>query len=74
MFAKLKLMNPFVKMALALILFVGSYFGLQSEYQSIGYMAMFASLMIMFEGFEFSLFTKILIALVVGVAIGFRDF
>lgn len=69
MFKKIQELNPIVKIGLAIILFILSTYGMNSDYQFIGYIFLFSSLMVINEGFGFTLFTKILIALIVGIAV-----
>lgn len=66
---KLLSMNIFAKIILIALLLVASVFGMNSPFQFIGYILLFSSLYILNEGFGFSLFTKILLALILGVLI-----
>jgi len=66
---KLLEMNLFAKIALALLLFSASIYGMTSPYEFIGYFFLFSSLYVLNEGFGFSLFVKISLALVIGVLV-----
>ncbi|PCI61821.1 MAG: dicarboxylate/amino acid:cation symporter [Gammaproteobacteria bacterium] len=66
---KLVAMNVFAKITLIAILLAASVFGMNSPYQFVGYVLLFSSLYVINEGFNFSLFTKILLALVLGILI-----
>lgn len=75
----LKSLNPIAKVVIFVLLFAVSAYILQPveavqpgeeanyDLSFIGYISLFAALFVLFEGFEFSLFVKILIALVLGV-------
>ncbi|WP_372367463.1 dicarboxylate/amino acid:cation symporter [Candidatus Uabimicrobium sp. HlEnr_7] len=66
---KLKSLNPIAKIILFALLFAISSYTLQSDdkLNTIGYFSLFAGLFVIFEGFNFSLFIKILIALGLGI-------
>jgi len=66
---KLLEMNVFMKIILAIVLLIASTFGLASEFQFIGYLLLFAALYVVNEGFGFSLFIKISLALVTGIVL-----
>jgi len=66
---KLILLNPILKILLIACFFVGSYFGLNSSQQYLGYLSLFAGLFVLFEGFGFQLIIKIILALILGVVI-----
>lgn len=66
---QLKKMSMVVKCLWIIFLFIVSVIGMQSEYQFVGYIALFLSLYILNEGFGLHLFAKILIALVLGVVV-----
>ena len=61
--------NPSLKIAAIAILFIVSYFGFNSAWKFIGYLSLFGGLFVLFEGFRFSLFVKILSALVLGLVL-----
>ena len=69
---KLRGLNPILKIAIAVALFVFSIIVFPHQSHS-GYISLFLSLFVIFEGFELELFYKILIALIVGVFVGFTD-
>jgi len=71
---KLLSMNVFVKVIMILLLLVASVFGMNSPLQFIGYILLFSALYVLNEGFGFSLFTKILLALIFGVVIAWSGF
>ena len=64
---KLLEMNVFMKILLALALVFASTIGLASEAQFVGDILLFAGLYVVNEGFGFSLFIKISLALVTGI-------
>lgn len=66
---KLVKMKPVYKIALAVVFFVLSCFGFHSEIKNLGYLCLFAGLFVIFEGFGFSLFVKILSALALSFVI-----
>ncbi len=72
--SKLLAMNVFVKVVLAIALLIASVFGLDLEFEFIGYILLFASLYVINEGFGFSLFVKILLSLVIGIVIAWSGF
>ena len=62
--------HPAVKAVIALVLFVLSYFGLNSEsFGFLGYFCLFGGLFIIFEGYGLALIYKILIALGLGLVL-----
>ncbi|MBL4909232.1 MAG: dicarboxylate/amino acid:cation symporter [Alteromonadaceae bacterium] len=67
--SKLLTMNIFSKILLIGVLFIISILGMDSAYEFIGYIFLFLSLYVLNEGFNFSLFTKILLALVLGIIV-----
>lgn len=74
MSSKLKSMDLLAKSVWIVFLFVSSVFGMKSDYQIIGYLSLFLSLYILNEGFGFQLFTKILMALVIGILVAWSGF
>lgn len=69
---KLRALNPALKIAIAVALFIFS--SLVFPYQShAGFITLFLSLFVIFEGFDLELFYKILIALIVGLFVGFSS-
>ena len=66
---KLEKMNVLTKSIGIITLFICSVFGMQTDYQIVGYISLFLALYILNEGFGFHLFTKILMALVLGVLV-----
>ncbi len=66
---KLLAMPVLIKVLLAVILMLASTFGLNSEYQFVGYILLFSALYVVNEGFGFSLFIKISLALVLGIVL-----
>jgi Na+/H+-dicarboxylate symporter len=66
---KLLEMSAIVKIVLVIILFLASTYGLSSPYQIVGYLLLFAALFVVNEGFGFSLFIKISLALVLGIVL-----
>lgn len=69
MSAKIAQMTIKLKIPLLIILFIGSIFGMNSSVQISGYILLFSTLYVINEGFGFSLFIKILLALLLGVII-----
>jgi Na+/H+-dicarboxylate symporter len=67
-------MGVLIKLLLIAFLFIGSIWGLKSEIKIIGYISLFLSLYVLNEGFGFHLFTKITLALVLGVLIAWSGF
>ncbi len=67
--SKLMNMSLLAKSIWIVFLFVSSVISMQSDYQIVGYISLFLSLYILNEGFEFQLFTKISMALVIGVLV-----
>jgi Na+/H+-dicarboxylate symporter len=66
---KLLEMSAIVKIVLVIMLFLASTYGLSSPYQFVGYLLLFAALYVVNEGFGFSLFIKISLALVLGIVL-----
>jgi Na+/H+-dicarboxylate symporter len=67
MLEKLRSFNPIVKILISIALLALSVFLINNlETESFGYGILFVALFVLFEGFEFQLFVKILIALALG--------
>ena len=64
---KLLKMSVLVKVVLIIACLMGSVFGLNSSYDFTGYILLFCALYVLNEGFGFSLFIKIILALLMGV-------
>lgn len=71
---KLVNMSLLAKSIWIVFLFVSSLISMQSDYQIVGYISLFLSLYILNEGFDFQLFTKISMALVIGVLVASSGF
>jgi len=71
---KLIKMNVFIKIILAIVLLGASIFSFNMNIDFAGYILLFSSLYILNEGFGFSLFIKILLALVLGIIIAWSGF
>ena len=65
----LKNMNVFTKSTIALVLFTISVYSMSISFHTVGYILLFASLYVINESFGFSLFVKILLALVLGICV-----
>ena len=71
---KLIKMNVFIKILLAIALLGASVFSFNTELDYAGYILLFSALYVVNEGFGFSLFVKILLALVLGIIIAWSGF
>lgn len=69
---KLRALNPFLKIAIAVAIFIFSILVFPHNSYA-GYISLFVSLFVIFEGFSLDLFIKIMIALAVGVFVGFSS-
>jgi Na+/H+-dicarboxylate symporter len=65
----LKNMNVFAKTSLAIVLFALSVASMSVSMHPLGYIFLFASLYIINESYGFSLFVKILLALILGICV-----
>ena len=66
---KLQRLSISIKIILFIVLFSVSIWAMYSPFQFIGYFLLFSALFVINEGFAFSLFIKILLALLLGVLI-----
>ena len=74
MLKKLQDLNPILKLIITGVLFALSIPAMNSEYSFLGYILLFGSLFVVNDGFGLSLFNKILIALIGGIAIAWSGF
>jgi Na+/H+-dicarboxylate symporter len=73
MIEKLRTLPVSVKIILIFVFFVLSRETITSSYSELGYISLFTGLFILYEGFGFQLFTKILYALILGVLISVSE-
>lgn len=69
---KLRALHPVLKLALAVVIFITSVLIFPHQ-QQLGYISLFVAMGLIFEGFEMELFYKILIALGLGLLVGFTS-